>query len=138
LVWWVRDELDVGRMKEAASLFEGMHDFRSFAAEDREEKSTKVLIQRVAIREVGDLILVRVEGSHFLWRMVRRIVGVVVEVGRGKLQPAEIRRFLTTRSAEPARLAAPSSGLFLERVYYRGDRRPADLEPVLPVATIAR
>jgi tRNA pseudouridine38-40 synthase len=135
LVWWIKDDLDYERMKQAASLFVGMKNCESFAANDPEEKSTKVLIEKVQMREVGDLILIRIEGSHFLWGMVRRIVGVIVEVGRGKLSIDALAGFLRTRSDEPARLAAPPSGLFLERVYYQGDARLQSLNPVIRISS---
>jgi tRNA pseudouridine38-40 synthase len=108
-----------------------MKDYRSFAAEDTPERSTRVLIERVELRECGDLLLIRIQGSHFLWKMVRRIVGVLVEVGKGGLTPEDVVRFLKTKSDEPARLAAPASGLFLERIYYKGDRQSTPLHPVL-------
>ncbi len=133
LVWWVKEELDLDAMRGAAALFVGMRNFRSFAAEDGDDTSAKVLIERVEVAAAGNLILVRVEGSHFLWKMVRRIVGVLVEVGKGNLTVQDVRGFLDTRSEEPAKLAAPASGLFLERVYYEGDRRLEVLSPVLPV-----
>jgi tRNA pseudouridine38-40 synthase len=123
-------------MRRAAALFVGMKDCQSFSADEREEKSSKVLIDRVQVQEAGDLILIRVEGSHFLWKMVRRIVGVIVEAGKGKLPITAIARFLKEKSDEPAGLAAPSSGLFLERVYYEGDRRLESLlRPVLHIAS---
>lgn len=133
LVWWIRDDLDFERMKEAAALFVGMKNWASFAANDPEEKSTRVLIERIQMREVGALILIRIEGSHFLWGMVRRMVGVIAEVGRGRLSIDAVTGFLHTRSEEPARLAAPASGLFLERVYYPGDERLRSLGPVLRI-----
>jgi tRNA pseudouridine38-40 synthase len=135
LVWWIKDELDFDRMKKAAVLFLGMKNCESFAANDPDEKSTRVLIDRIQMREVGDLILIRIEGSHFLWGMVRRIVGVLAEAGRGRLSLDAVAGFLETRSAEPARLAAPPSGLFLERVYYQGDERLQALSPVLRLSS---
>jgi tRNA pseudouridine38-40 synthase len=120
-VWWVRDDLDLGRMREVAALFRGLKDFQAFTDDEPDETSTKVLIERIDISEEGDLILVRVEGSHFLWKMVRRIVGVMVEAARGRLTVAEVARLLTGPSGTPARLTAPASGLFLERVFYAAD-----------------
>src|SRR6266852_1334860 len=76
------------------------------------DKSTVVLVDRLDIVDEGDLILVAVEGSHFLWKMVRRMVGVLVEVGRGALEPSAAAGFLTAASTAPARLTAPPSGLF--------------------------
>jgi tRNA pseudouridine38-40 synthase len=133
LIWWVREDLDIELMRRTAALFVGMKDCQSFSADEPEDKSTKVLIDRVQLGEVGDLILIRVEGSHFLWKMVRRIVGVMVEVGKGKLSISEVARFLKVKSDRPASLAAPASGLFLERVYYEGDARLDRLEPILTI-----
>ena len=129
-VWWVKDSLDVARMRQAAEAFVGMHDFTSFTPDFAENedpdgsahRSTLVLLQRLDIVEEGDLILVGVEGSHFLWKMVRRIVGTLVEIGRGALDPAAATQFLASASNTPARLIAPPSGLFLERVSYGEDR----------------
>lgn len=122
-VWWVRDPLDLEAMRAAGTRFTGMHDFRSFSDDDPTEKSTDVLIEELEVGDEGDLVLVRVTGSHFLWKMVRRMVGVIVEVGRGALQPAHVDDLLREVSATPAMLTAPASGLFLERVYYEGDQR---------------
>ena len=125
-VWWVRDELDIARMRAAAGAFSGMKDFRSFTDDDADEKSTIVAIERIEIAEDGDLVIVRVEGSHFLWKMVRRMVGVMVDVGIGGTTVEKAAAFLREDSNIPAQLTAPASGLFLERVYYRGEvRRPA-------------
>jgi len=132
-VWWVREPLDLARIKAAAALFRGMHDFRSFSDDDPDEKSTDVLIEDLAVAEHGDLVLVRIVGSHFLWKMVRRMIGVLVEVGRGGLNERDIETFLRTASATPPRLTAPASGLFLERVFYEGDDRRLPLVPAVPV-----
>jgi tRNA pseudouridine38-40 synthase len=120
-VWWVREDLKLGTMREAAAQFVGMKDFRSFTAGDRDETSTTVQVDRVDIVDLDPLILIRVVGSHFLWRMVRRLVGVLVAVGRRELQIADVLHMLTEESDIPAQLTAPASGLFLERVYYPGD-----------------
>ncbi|PYV08531.1 MAG: tRNA pseudouridine(38-40) synthase TruA [Acidobacteria bacterium] len=132
-LYQISRRLDLERMRGAGALLVGMKDWRSFSAGDPEEKSARARIERVELAESGALILIRIEGSHFLWKMVRRMVGVIVEAGRRKLALDAIQRFLETESDEPARLAAPASGLFLERVYYEGDPRLERLEPVLRV-----
>jgi len=86
-VWWVRDDLDLNRMRQTAERFAGLKDFRSFTDDSADEKSTVVAIERIEMAEDGDLVVVRVEGSHFLWKMVRRMVGVMVDVGLGGTQP---------------------------------------------------
>ena len=137
-VWWVNDRLDIRPMQGVCALFEGMKDFRSFTADDPEEKSTKVDIASMRIGEAGDLILVRIVGSHFIWKMVRQMVGVVAEVGKGKMSAAEVMAMMKERSDVPARLTAPPSGLFLEGVYYKGDSLPRGLDPVLVLRGVPR
>ncbi|MEJ2616067.1 MAG: tRNA pseudouridine(38-40) synthase TruA, partial [Ignavibacteriaceae bacterium] len=128
-VWWIKDELDFNEMKLAAQEFIGMHDFFSFAEKDNEEKSTKVLIDNIQLKNESDLILIRITGSHFLWKMVRRMVGVLVEIGRGKMTTADLKIFLITKTKEAAKYTAPPSGLFLENVYYKGENIKNDFEP---------
>ena len=159
-VWWVKDRLDVERMRLGAQAFVGMRDFRAFTQVDdldqttsavrlpsrslrpgkpdaTKARSTVVLVERLDIAEDGDLILVGIEGSHFIWKMVRRVVGVLVEIGRGGLDPKAAAAFLTAESKTPARLTAPPSGLFLERVLYEGDARTSDT-PALRAVTPLR
>jgi tRNA pseudouridine38-40 synthase len=126
-VWWVRDPLDVDRMQAAARALTGFSDFRAFTDDDPDEKSTRVMIDAMHVVTDTPLILVRVVGSHFLWKMVRRIVGVLVDAGRGNLDADDVGRLLTGASDLPPRLAAPASGLFLEHVCYE---TPITLPPL--------
>lgn len=133
MVWWVKDPLDIEKMKQVASLFTGMKDFKNFAEKSDEDKSTLVEISKIEIAETGDLILIRVSGSHFLWKQVRRMVGVMVEAGRGKLSITELEAIFTKPSEIVAKLTAPPSGLYLEKVCYAGDKLPDELLPVIRV-----
>lgn len=127
-VWWVKDRLRMERMQQTASAFVGLHDFAAFAASDEDVgQSTRVKLERLDIGVDGSLILIGVEGSHFLWRMVRRLVGVLVAVGRGEIETAAAAALLGGDSELPAKLTAPASGLFLERVFYPGDHRDVPL-----------
>jgi tRNA pseudouridine38-40 synthase len=130
-VWWVRDSLDVEAMRAAARGLVGLSDFRAFTDDDPDEKSTRVLVDEVAIARADSLLLVRVVGSHFLWKMVRRLTGVLVAVGRGELGAADIGGLLTGPSELPAKLTAPASGLFLEEVFYEPPPPGRPLEPPL-------
>ena len=130
-VWWIREPLSVDAMREAAAAFVGMQNFEAFTADDPDEKSTRVLVDAVEIEEHGALILIRVRGSHFLWKMVRRMVGVLAAVGRGRSRRETRRRSWTRAHTEVARasaaaLAAPAAGLFLEASATKGTRRSAD------------
>jgi tRNA pseudouridine38-40 synthase len=130
-VWWVKDSLKLASMQSSAQRFEGMHDFVSFTRDDPDKKSTKVLLDEVRVEQVGTMILIRIVGSHFLWNMVRQMVGAIVEVGRGTMTPDDISALLETPSTEPRQFTASPSGLFLERVYYKGDKRLSELKPVM-------
>lgn len=120
-VWWVRDPLDLVRMRTAAAQFVGLHDFEAFSDDEATDKSTKVQVDGVTVEEAGALVLIRVTGSHFLWRMVRRLVGVLVAVGVGTLRPDEMRALLHGSGELPAKLTAPGAGLFLEGIIYPGE-----------------
>ncbi len=132
-VWWVKDRLDVRAMGEAAGVLEGRHDFRSFCESPETQASTLVRVERAEVAAHGDLILFRVGASHFLWKMVRRVVGALVEVGRGNLSVEEFGGLLQRYSNAPAAWTAPPSGLFLERVLYEGDPAPGPLRPAFPL-----
>jgi tRNA pseudouridine38-40 synthase len=130
-VWWVKEPLDVAAMQAAAAAFMGRHDFHGFTDDDPEEKSTLVEVARVAVATRGDAIHIIVEGSHFLWKMVRRMVGVLVEVGRGEMTAASVPKLMKAPDGIPAKLTAPASGLFLARVLYPGDTPgPVPLPPL--------
>jgi tRNA pseudouridine38-40 synthase len=120
VVWWVKDALDVSAMAAAARSLCGLHDFAAFAQSDpsRPDESTKVKVEAVEVFEQGPNIYIRIQGSHFLWKMVRRIVGVLVEVGRGRLTPADVSRIMAADGASVAEFTAPPSGLALEKVTY--------------------
>lgn len=128
-VWWIRAPLDVENMKKAASLLEGRHDFSSFRGAgcgsvspvrdvhsigvDRFEEMPLLFI---GVR--GNYIRIRMEADGFLRHMVRNITGTLVEVGRGKMRPEEMRRVLESRDRKTAGPTAPARGLFLEKVVY--------------------
>jgi tRNA pseudouridine38-40 synthase len=120
VVWWVRDPLDLAAMIRAAKSLCGLHDFSAFAQADpsKPDESTKVKVESVDVFEEGPNIFIRIQGSHFLWKMVRRIVGVLAEVGRGKLSPEDVARIMQASGASVAEFTAPPSGLSLEKVTY--------------------
>jgi tRNA pseudouridine38-40 synthase len=124
-VWWIKDSLDTEIMRQAIAIFNGFHDFSSFA-DKRIDKhlSTKVAVEKTELAESGDLIVFRIVASHFLWKMVRRIVGMMVETGRGNLSITDVKHILDNPSEVPAHYTSPPSGLFLEKVIYEGDKLP--------------
>jgi tRNA pseudouridine38-40 synthase len=137
-VWWVKRPLDFDRMTEAASLLPGKHDFRLFCERPADQPSTLVVVEGIELAEHGSLILVRIAASHFLWKMVRRVVGTLVQVGGGDLSQEEFAALVAAQKPRPGRglpaeWTAPPSGLFLERVLYPGDPPLPPLAPVVPV-----
>lgn len=130
-VWWIKDPLDTGLMNSAAAVFRGLKDFRSFTDDQQESGSTKVEIKHAVVNDFGDMLVFHVIGSHFLWKQVRRMAGTLVEAGRGNLGTAEVESFMKNKSDIPAKLTAPPSGLFLERVYYRNEDIRYDVSPVI-------
>jgi tRNA pseudouridine38-40 synthase len=125
-VWWVKRPLDASRMAEAASLLAGKHDFRLFCERPAEQPSTLVVLESAEVATDGALILVRLSASHFLWKMVRRVVGTLVKIGAGELNIEEFEDLLAAKKPGsgkglPAEWTAPPSGLFLEKVLYPGD-----------------
>src|SRR5262245_5264611 len=86
-VWWVKRPLDPARMADAAGRLAGRHDFTLFCERPAEQTSTLVVVERAEVGSAEGLILVRLVASHFLWKMVRRLVGTLVEIGTGRLVP---------------------------------------------------
>lgn len=130
-VWWIKDQLDVQAMHEACAIFEGFHDFRSFTRDDPDEKSTTVELQQCRLVEFGPMVVINIRGSHFLWKMVRQMVGIIAEVGRGAMNPKNVRELLRSSSTLPAVKTAPPSGLFLHHVRYSEDEPHAPVTPTL-------
>lgn len=135
LVWWIKDKLDARSMSEAAKMLVGRHDFISFCeTEEGKKQSTLVEVEHTEIFIDGDLICFRIGASHFLWKMVRRIVGMLAEVGRGDLTFDGFERLLRFNSDVPAKFTAPPSGLFLEKVLYKGDTAPSGRKSFLTIS----
>jgi len=122
-VWWVKDSLNVEAMARAAAHLKGRRNFECFRAEDasRPGESTIVVVEDASIEVEEDVIQFRIEASHFLWRMVRRIVGVLVKVGAGEISEEDFVHLVQGRyrsNIDVAALTAPAAGLFLESVRY--------------------
>lgn len=115
--WHVHGNIDVERMRQGARHFVGEKDFASFRTTGCAAKTTVRRIDAVDLVHGGDFLEINVKGSGFLRNMVRMMVGTLVEVGRGKLDPKEILRFFDAPGTE-AGPTAPPQGLCLMEVYY--------------------
>src|SRR5262245_47314962 len=135
-VWWVKRPLDPARIERAAACLPGMNDFAHFCERPQDQTSTRVLVERAEVGSDGALILVRLAASHFLWKMVRRLVGSLVGVGAGGLAERDFEALVRgagLRGVSTAEWTAPPSGLFLERVSYAGDPPLPALAAIVPV-----
>lgn len=126
-VWWVKQPLDIEAMSAAAGRIAGRHDFTCFRAPDptKPKDSAAVVVNSSSLTESGDTIEYRIEASHFLWRMVRRLTGALVRTGTGEIRLEQWKGLL---AGDPQDLdipawTAPASGLFLEAVIYRESSR---------------
>ncbi len=134
-VWWIKDRLDVDAMREAAALIAGRHDFSAFTDKRLSaDESRIVVVDRCEAAIEGDLMLFRIAASHFLWKMVRKLVSFLAEVGRRNFTPRDLERRLAA-DAEPFQPTAPPSGLFLEAVLYPQEKLERPLIPVIPVVS---
>jgi tRNA pseudouridine38-40 synthase len=122
-VWWVKEPLDLTRMQSAAALISGRHDFNAFRAADPSKpgESTIVVVESAEVARDDNLIVFRIEASHFLWKMVRRLAGTLVKVGAGEVSVEQFQGLLSGNKNPKLDIAAwtaPASGLFLEGVRY--------------------
>ncbi len=119
--WHVSTALDYHAIRTAAQIFEGEHDFASFAANrGTQPESTVRTIQSVRVTRAGPGITIQFDGGGFLYKMVRLMVGALVQVGRGRSSRKEIAEGLDTKNRHryTDRLVAPADGLILVRVRY--------------------
>lgn len=113
--------LDEAAMIAAARLYEGEHDFSSFAAADEKDALGRSKIRHISssiLRREGEMLIYRVYGSGFLKHMVRNLVGTLIEVGRGNLSHIGLKKLLTHPDRAKSGATVPGQGLFLVRVDY--------------------
>jgi tRNA pseudouridine38-40 synthase len=115
-----RKPLDLDAMRVAAEQLIGERDFRSFCATLPDGGITVRTIRTLEIERFGDLMRLKISADGFLHRMVRTIVGTLVECGLGRRDPASITQILAERDRRAAGLTAPAHGLYLAGVRYDG------------------
>ena len=110
--------LDVTRMREAAALLTGRHDFRSFCGNKHMKKSTVRTVSEIRIQELPSELRIYYTGEGFLMNMVRILTGTLIEVGDGRREPESMTEILAACDRDAAGFTAPPQGLCLEEVYY--------------------
>lgn len=116
--WHFRWELDLVLMQEAAAMVIGKHDFAAFRSANSDIETSIRTMTRSEWRAEEPKLIYSVEGNAFLYNMVRALVGTMVDVGRGKITPAQFGRILESKDRTTAGRTAPAQGLCLMRVDY--------------------
>lgn len=114
--------LDLDRMRSAAGLLLGTHDFRAFCSLKRIKKSTERTIFSIVIEEKGTLLEISYTGDGFLYNMVRILTGTLLEIGAGERTAESVLDSLASGDRQMAGFTAPPEGLFLKEVHYRDER----------------
>lgn len=117
--YFVSYNLDMDKMRQAASYLVGEHDFVSFCNVRSDVENTVRTITTLDILENGEEITIRITGNGFLYNMVRIIVGTLIRVGRGFYEPEKIKEILEARNRKAAGVTAPPHGLFLVEIIYK-------------------
>ncbi|MBE6124483.1 MAG: tRNA pseudouridine(38-40) synthase TruA [Erysipelotrichaceae bacterium] len=112
-------DLDVKKLKKAAKLFVGTHNFKNFCTNDEEEKKTYVrTVNKISISKKDDIIIISIVGTGFLRYMVRMIIGTMIAYNDGKVDLDNIKFSLDERCPNRTIYKVPSEGLYLMKVTY--------------------
>lgn len=114
----IRNAPDVAAMSDAAEYLKGAHDFNAFQSAGGSSKSTVRTIYEAYWEWDDPYLYFNIKGNGFLYNMVRIIVGTLIEVGKHKLAPLDMKRIIASRDRRNAGPTAPAHGLCLEEVYY--------------------
>jgi tRNA pseudouridine38-40 synthase len=126
-VWHREGTLSVARMRAGALSLLGEHDFSSFCRSPGPGRPTVRRLETISIRRGGEGLELTFRANAFLHQMVRSLVGTLVDVGAGRMDPDDVGSFLRARDRSAAGRLAPPHGLTLERVVYGRAPDPAAL-----------
>jgi tRNA pseudouridine38-40 synthase len=110
--------LDVAKMARGARVLTGKHDFRVFEASGSRRNSAVRHVRKLSVKKKGRMVLITIESNGFLYRMVRAIVGSLIDVGMGRLTPEDLEKALTTQNRKLVGPTVPPQGLCLTHVSY--------------------
>lgn len=117
-VWKIDKLLAIEKMREAADILQGTHDFAGFCKNPQKKKSTIRTVDRIGIERQGDYVKLMFHGDGFLHHMVRIMTGTLVAVGCGEMEPEQVARALCEKNRELAGVTAPAQGLCLMAMDY--------------------
>ena len=118
LAWIVYKKLNIKNMQEASKYFLGKHNFEAFRSINCQSKSPIKTIDYIEVKEEKNKIIIEVKAKSFLHSQVRIIAGTLVEVGKGKIKPNEIKDIITEGKRKESGPTAPALGLYLVSVSY--------------------
>jgi tRNA pseudouridine38-40 synthase len=118
-VWMIYHEIDFEKIRENLHFIKGTHDFAVFCASGSDTESTICKVKNVSLENEGDLIVFTIEADRFIYKMVRSIVGTLIDIGRGKIN-STIAEIISCKDRSFAGITAPPFGLVLEQVDYPG------------------
>lgn len=111
-------KLDIKKMRQAASILTGRHDFKSFQTVDDKERESVRRIYYIKIAKIGKLVYIYMKADGFLYNMARTIAGTLVEAGRGKFTIENVKEILAKKDRRVCGPTMPARGLVLEKVFY--------------------
>jgi|AntRauTorckE6833_2_1112554.scaffolds.fasta_scaffold00607_34 tRNA pseudouridine38-40 synthase len=117
-VYNIRSKLDFEKIKEAAPLLVGTHDFASFQNSGSDIYDTVRTLKKIEINKVNDEYRFDIKGNGFLYNMVRIVMGTFIEIGQGKMKLESLSEILESKDRRKAGFTAPAKGLTLMKVYY--------------------
>jgi tRNA pseudouridine38-40 synthase len=120
--------LNLERMQEAAKHLEGRHNFKAFSAAGGVSKTFERTLYFCRVERKNDLIQITCVGNGFLYNMVRIIVGTLIFVGKGRIQPGDIPEIILSQNRKRGGTTAPAQGLTLSYVHY-GEELPGEIYP---------
>ena len=116
--YYYKHKLNIGNMIIAKKYIEGTHDFKCFMAQGSVIRDTVHTVYSIDIKQEEEKIIIDVCGNGFLYNMVRIIVGTLIAVGNGKIQPEEVKNIIDGKNRENAGMTVPANGLYLKEVVY--------------------
>lgn len=116
--WYIKTELDLEKIRKESQYLIGKYDFKSFCQSNTDVNHYICHVELIEWLETKDMIVLKIIANRFLHNMVRIIVGTMIEIGVGKIEPIQIKKILAAKNRDRAGPTVPAKGLSLIKVYY--------------------
>lgn len=116
--WGLTFPIKIALLRKAMKAYEGSHNFTAFAGKVKKQENPVKRIDKISVSSAGEFVKITIEGSGFLYKMVRTMVGFGVEVAREKANLSQIAHYLQNPKRTHEIVTAPAKGLRLEKVFY--------------------